>query len=66
MALPAAYGPASIALRVTGPRKPPRHDKAVVLEEEQLLSSQQICSILWNPNVQMTVNKIYKFVTMVH
>jgi hypothetical protein len=34
MALPGAYAPASIALRVTGARKPPLHDKAVVLKEE--------------------------------
>jgi hypothetical protein len=34
VALPGAYAPASIALRVIGARKPPLHDKAVVLEEQ--------------------------------
>jgi hypothetical protein len=33
MALSGAYAPANIALRVIGARKPPLHDKAVVLEE---------------------------------
>jgi hypothetical protein len=33
MALPGAYAPASIALRVTRARKPPLHNKAAVLEE---------------------------------
>jgi hypothetical protein len=34
MALPGAFAPASIALRVIEARVPPLHDKAVVLEEE--------------------------------
>jgi hypothetical protein len=34
VALPGAYNPASITLRVIGGRKPPFHDKAVVLEDE--------------------------------
>jgi hypothetical protein len=32
VALPGAYAPANIALRVIGARKHPFHDKAVVLE----------------------------------
>jgi hypothetical protein len=34
VALPGAYAPASIALRVIGAGKPSLHDKAVVLEED--------------------------------
>jgi hypothetical protein len=34
VALPGAFAPASIALRVTGAREPPLHDKAVDLEED--------------------------------
>jgi hypothetical protein len=33
MALPGAYAPASIALRVIGESKPPLHHKAIVPEE---------------------------------
>jgi hypothetical protein len=33
MALPTAYSPVSIALRVIGARKPHLHDKAVDLED---------------------------------
>jgi hypothetical protein len=33
LALPGAYTPASIALRVTGVPKSPLHDKAILLEE---------------------------------
>jgi hypothetical protein len=33
VALPGVYTPASIALRVTGARKPPLRDKAVALQE---------------------------------
>jgi hypothetical protein len=32
--LPRDYAPSSIALRVTGGRNPPLHDKAIVLEEQ--------------------------------
>jgi hypothetical protein len=32
--IPGAYTPASIPLRVIGARKPPLHDKEVVLEEK--------------------------------
>jgi hypothetical protein len=35
VALPGAYAPASIALRVIGARRPPLHDKEVVLKEER-------------------------------
>jgi hypothetical protein len=34
VALPEAYAPASIAVRVSGERKFPLHHKAIVLEEE--------------------------------
>jgi hypothetical protein len=34
VALPGAYAPASIALRVIGAHIPPLHDKAVVVEGE--------------------------------
>jgi hypothetical protein len=34
--LPGAYAAASIVLLATGARKPPLHDKAVVLEEENM------------------------------
>jgi hypothetical protein len=33
--IPGAYAPASIAFRVIGARKPPLHDKAIVLEEDK-------------------------------
>jgi hypothetical protein len=33
VALPGAYAPASIALRIIGAHEPPLHDKAVVLED---------------------------------
>jgi hypothetical protein len=35
VALPGAYAPASIALRVIGAHKLPLHDTAVVLEEDK-------------------------------
>jgi hypothetical protein len=34
VALPGAYTPASITFRVIGARRPPLHDKVVVLEED--------------------------------
>jgi hypothetical protein len=36
--------PASIALRVIGTRKPPLHDKAVVLEETVYFEKLNICN----------------------
>jgi hypothetical protein len=38
MALPGAYAPASIALRVIGARKSPLHVRAVVLESATKVS----------------------------
>jgi hypothetical protein len=38
MALPGAYAPASIALRVIVVRRPTLHDKAVVLEEKEIMT----------------------------
>jgi hypothetical protein len=40
--LPGAYAPASIALKVIGTRKLPLHNKAVVLEEGNMLQYQNI------------------------
>jgi hypothetical protein len=39
LVLPGAYDPAIIALKVTGARKRPLHDKAVVLEEDMYIKT---------------------------
>jgi hypothetical protein len=48
MALPGAHSPARIALRVIGARKPPFHDKAIVLKEGQ---GHIICKIAKNVRI---------------
>jgi hypothetical protein len=46
MALPGAYDPASIALRVIGAHETALYDKAVVLEEERMRCEMLIFSKL--------------------
>jgi hypothetical protein len=47
MALPGAYVPTSIALRLSGASKSPLHDKAVVLEEGYCIISSIIWAVSW-------------------
>jgi hypothetical protein len=47
VALPGAYAPASIALRVTGALKLPLHDKAVVLEEDLKYIAKRYLEVLF-------------------
>jgi hypothetical protein len=54
LAVPEVYAPAIIALRVIGARKLPLHDKAVVLEENTLLTMQ----LLWDPGAHNEYEKL--------
>jgi hypothetical protein len=51
MAIPGAYAPTSIAVWVTGTRKPLLHDKAVVLKEDVCVTDEKfVCAYREHPS----------------
>jgi hypothetical protein len=57
VALPGNYSPASIALRVIEARKPPLHDKTVVLEEASWID---INGLEWNMTGFLILDILFK------